>query len=250
MSIRYSSMRLLTSVFKGIVSVFLAVIFIIGIGAVLSLLPERTGFHAFVVLSGSMEPAIPTGSLVLVSRRDAYHMGDVVTRRTPGKGNATITHRIVDVSENHGSTTFHTKGDANESADEEDVRKENIVGRVLFSVPYLGYPVHATRTPVGFLFLIALPGIAIVVDEIFSIVRAIRNRKQDRPVVSRRVPARPILTPLSPESAIREDMARPISAPHSGSTPLRLTGDSLPNRPVSSLSPMRTRQSVRRRKIV
>lgn len=68
-------------------------------------------FCAYVVLSGSMEPEIPTGSVVVVDgRKKEWNPGDVITYR---RGNMVVTHRIVEKSEEG----YYTKGDANAEED-------------------------------------------------------------------------------------------------------------------------------------
>ena len=68
-------------------------------------------FCAYVVLSGSMEPEIPTGSVVVVDgRKKEWNPGDVITYR---RGNMVVTHRIVEKSEEG----YCTKGDANAEED-------------------------------------------------------------------------------------------------------------------------------------
>lgn len=242
-------MRIFSSILKGLAAIFAAAIFIVGVGAALSFLPERTGLRAFVVLSGSMEPAIPTGSLVIVSRRDLYRVGDVVTRRAPGRSSNTITHRIADISEEQGRQIFHTKGDANESADEEAVRKEDIVGRVTLSVPYLGYPVHAARTPIGFLLLIVLPGIAIIVDETFSLARVFRDRKRHTDSSSESIVFQQSFSSVRLPQRSSEGIHHPVLSQRDN-IPTGFSSRSSVNRSPSFPDSAATHQSARRRKIV
>lgn len=97
------------------------------------------GFTPYAVSSGSMEPACHVGSAVYVRKVDADELetGDVITFRLGG--DALATHRIVEVIHDGDELSFRTKGDANDVADAAPVEADRVVGRVCFSIPYLGY---------------------------------------------------------------------------------------------------------------
>src|SRR5919199_501373 len=80
---------------------------------------QRTGVaQLLTVVSGSMQPTLPLGSLVIVVPRDpdAVRVGDVITFSPPGE-NRTVTHRVVDVQGSGTKLRVHTRGDANPVAD-------------------------------------------------------------------------------------------------------------------------------------
>lgn len=90
-------------------------------------------FRFYVVLSGSMEPKLPVGSLVVAdTERTDVKIGEIVTFQKSGR---TVTHRVTGRKE-HG---YQTKGDANQEADYDLLQPEQIVGTVVFCIPYLGY---------------------------------------------------------------------------------------------------------------
>ena len=101
--------------------------------------PRILGMQVFTVLSGSMEPQYPTGGCVYVKPVDADSLavGDVITFRL--SANTVATHRIIDVVQQDGTTLFYTKGDANDSADNNPVTSDRIIGKVLFGLPWLGF---------------------------------------------------------------------------------------------------------------
>lgn len=107
------------------------------------------GLRGFTVLSGSMEPEYPTGSVIYVKDADPSKLktGDVITFRIGG--GTVVTHRIVEVLEENGSIRYRTKGDANEIADGSLVNTQNIIGTPVFSVPYLGYALTYIQSPPG-----------------------------------------------------------------------------------------------------
>ena len=153
----------------------LSVIYIIGIAGVLAIgfLLLLTAFpipgldmDARVVQTGSMEPAIPTGSVIFITPADTYSVGDVATFRRSGFETPT-THRIVGIHEEDGS--FITQGDANEVVDMNPITEDMILGAVNFHIPFLGHAINFTRRPLGFILLIMIPVILISVDEVRKI---------------------------------------------------------------------------------
>ena len=100
-------------------------------------LPRLLGYEAFAIVSGSMEPAIPTGSIVYAKAVDPKELaaGDVAVFYT-GDAGAPVTHRVV---ENRPSDAeLITKGDANEDKDLFPVPYYQVVGRVALHLPALG----------------------------------------------------------------------------------------------------------------
>ncbi len=113
-----------------------------------TVLAARTGLRPLVVRSGSMEPTIPTGSMVLVRRIDAseIHLGDIVAVERPDR--TRVTHRVVEV-ENHGGTAELTmKGDANEDPDAVPVTVRR-ADRLVYQLPQLGRVGAWFATPRG-----------------------------------------------------------------------------------------------------
>ncbi len=104
----------------------------------LLVLPGMTGFHMYNVLSGSMEPAIPVGSLLYVRSGDPEQVEDedIIAFYGSLEDSGIITHRVV--KNNVVSGTFTTKGDANDKEDPTPVSYDNYIGRVTLSVPYVG----------------------------------------------------------------------------------------------------------------
>lgn len=126
----------------------------------------------FVVQSGSMEPSIKTGSIVLAKNELDYRIGDVITFFNTDKRNTT-THRIFNIKESNYKPLFITKGDANQAEDREGIKEENILGKVVFTLPYLGYVVSFTKTQMGFIFLIIVPAVIIIFSEILNLKKEV-----------------------------------------------------------------------------
>ena len=131
---------------------------------------DMFGYELRVVKSGSMEPAIPTGSIVLITPAENYDVGDVVTYDLGTAGSIPVTHRIVKKTEGEQHLYYATKGDANEDIDPSPVPVQRIMGKVRVHLPYLGYAIAFARTPLGFGLLIGIPALIIILDEIANII--------------------------------------------------------------------------------
>lgn len=101
-------------------------------------IPRFAGLKCYIVLSGSMRPALPVGSAVYVSQREPQKIqkGEIITYTTEKVG-AKVTHRVYETDEKN--RCFLTKGDANASVDAKPVSWEHVCGVVTFVVPYMGY---------------------------------------------------------------------------------------------------------------
>lgn len=108
-----------------------------------NVLPMPFGVGSAVVLSGSMEPELSVGDLLLVAPSGEYVVNDVVVFQD---GRTPVVHRIVRFEEGNAVT----KGDANDTEDS-PIPQEEIKGKVIFVIPLAGYVVGALKTPVGVL---------------------------------------------------------------------------------------------------
>ncbi|MEA1929663.1 MAG: signal peptidase I [Patescibacteria group bacterium] len=160
--------------------VFIALVVVIGLLLVSSYFQFTDSYQLKVVKSGSMEPAIKTGSLVLISPARTYGEGDVITFGRDVGSAVPTTHRIIGVRAEGGTMLYKTKGDANEEADLNEVARREIIGRVNLSIPILGYLLDFARQPIGFVLLIVLPAIMVAVDEVYKIVKEIKKMRQKR----------------------------------------------------------------------
>lgn len=178
--------KLSDKIFKIFYWVFTTLVAVVALILIVSLLPIPGNYQIKTVLSGSMEPAIKTGAVVVVKPADNYEKGDVINftgnfRLTSGK-EVTVTHRIVEknVSE-AGVISYVTKGDANDDSDFETVAQRQVIGKVLFNVPYIGYVLETAKKPYGFLALILIPAGLIVLEQIKNIwteFKKMRSKKR------------------------------------------------------------------------
>ena len=110
------------------------------------------GLTPYVVLSGSMEPTYHTGSLIYDKKVDPFTLkeGDVITFMV--SEDTVATHRIIEIlpdEEDSSVLRFRTQGDANDSPDGTPVHYKNIIGKPVFSIPYLGYFANFVQNPPG-----------------------------------------------------------------------------------------------------
>ena len=97
-------------------------------------------------------------------------IGDVVTFKSKDDSTTLVTHRIEQISKENGELSFITKGDANDVIDLEPVKSENIIARVQYDIPYLGYMTEFIKTKQGMLLVVIIPAIALLLIEIFKLI--------------------------------------------------------------------------------
>lgn len=155
-------MRLLKSVWNILTT---AVVAIVVIFAVLLVGARLAGFQVFSVLSGSMEPAYHTGSLIYVQPVDYTELepGDVITFMLDE--DTVATHRIVQVVPDQDEPEvlrYQTKGDANAAVDGTLVHYKNVIGTPVFTIPYLGYAANYIQNPPGTYIAISVGALLLV----------------------------------------------------------------------------------------
>jgi signal peptidase len=147
------------------------------------------GNGSYAVLSGSMEPNISAGDVIITEGvgAGAIERGDVITFRRSGDTRPT-THRVIEVvdsegegSQGAGGLAFRTQGDANENPDQQLVSPDSVNGRVmtvggyLFVIPYLGYVIQFAGTQTGFVALFVVPLVLLVLSEIWEAANSVRT---------------------------------------------------------------------------
>ena len=169
---------------KKATKIFYAVIFLVIALLLFALFPIKGNYQIKIVKSGSMEPDIKVGSIVIIKPSSNYTVGDVVTFGKDTKTDIPTTHRIVSSRAQEGVILFTTKGDANEDNDTNEIKQSDVHGKVLFDVPFFGYIIDLARKPIGFAVLIILPAIIVIYDEgvkIFKEVKKMQLKKKVRP---------------------------------------------------------------------
>jgi signal peptidase I len=147
---------------------------------VLFILPRLTGGSALTVLTGSMTPGIPVGSLAFIRPVDpaTLRVGDVATYQRESGVASYVTHRVVGIDPSTNPEAFTFKGDANRGPDEDPVPGTAIRGQLWFHVPYLGSIRDALHGKAGLslLAMFTLGGYALL--QVASELRASRRRRR------------------------------------------------------------------------
>ena len=96
------------------------------------------GFTPTIIGSGSMQPALNPGDITIIisTPPSTIEVGDIIQYRT---ADAPITHRVTDTYTSGGSRWFITKGDANNAPDPDPVGQDQVMGKVVFTIPQLGW---------------------------------------------------------------------------------------------------------------
>lgn len=137
-----------------------------------SYLPLLSQTKIFAVMSGSMEPALPLGSLVIVMPADNYLTGDIISFSPDNNPRHIITHRIAAKLYPEGiyrPPVYLTAGDANQKFDQGQIKDGQIIGKLLIFFPYLGYLADFLKKPIGFILFVIIPATIIVWEEIKTI---------------------------------------------------------------------------------
>ena len=123
------------------------------------LLPGVFGIRSYYVVSGSMEPQIPTGSMIYVKDCDPADLkeGDIIAFSL---GNSVVTHRVTENDPSLQELT--TKGDANPLEDMRKVPYEDVIGIYTFHLPYMGAVGAFFSTFYGRLLLVLIGGIGVL----------------------------------------------------------------------------------------
>ncbi|GAB2974174.1 signal peptidase I [Frigoribacterium salinisoli] len=121
-------------------------VIVAALAVLLIVLPKATGSTPLTVLTGSMEPGLPPGTLLVVRPTpvDQVQVGDVVTYQIASGRPEVVTHRVTGIrSAADGDLRFVLQGDANDEPDAEAVRPEQVRGVLWYSVPLVGWVAQA-----------------------------------------------------------------------------------------------------------
>lgn len=164
--------------FVGLIKLAIIVLVAMAIFIVITSKTDKIyGLRSFVVLTGSMEPNVPQGSLIFTQKRPLYQKNDVVAFK---QGNITITHRIVKTVSVKQVAQYITKGDANNALDSKRISHADILGKEIIFAPYIGKFILTLRTLPGFIFFVILPALILIGLEIRVIVAEIKKEAVKR----------------------------------------------------------------------
>jgi signal peptidase len=155
---------------------------------VVPFLPMQNNYKVVIVRSGSMEPAIHTGSIVTYRPAQTYRKNDVIAFENPSAGDKILTlHRVIEVQEKDGQPIYITRGDANQVNDVQPTESSRIKGKMLFTVPFVGYFISWLQTTNGKVILIGIPLLLLIYHEVHSYMhrkQVSKGKSKEQPVVS------------------------------------------------------------------
>lgn len=171
------ALKIMSRILSTLIAICLAIAAILAISSHLSGgTPKFFGKTMMMVLSGSMEPKIHTGSVVFVSDiKDPSQLkvGDVITFKSPVIKDRIITHRIKEIR-NSGNLEFVTKGDNNQTNDPLAVPEQNVLGKYAnITIPYLGYIMSFLQSKKGLGLALIIPGVLLIILELFTVWRTL-----------------------------------------------------------------------------
>ena len=126
------------------------------VGSLFLIVPRIMGISEYTVITPSMEPMIPVGSIVLVKpiEFDEIKEGDIVSYYSKNHSDVVVTHRVASIDIDSGKLI--TKGDANNSADVNPVTKQQVIGVVIYSLPKAGLYLQNVVSVQGLFLILAM----------------------------------------------------------------------------------------------
>lgn len=165
-----------------IAEVIISAVLLVGL-----LVPLPGKIELKIVQSGSMSPRLPVGSVVVVMPEVDYKVGDIITFGKDTKKRIPTTHRIAKIERENGSVRYVTKGDANEEADSGKTQYTAVIGKVVGTIPRLGYILDFARSRKGFAFMVVIPALFVMLDEIITIFNTTRDiRKKKNKIIRKK----------------------------------------------------------------
>ena len=158
-------MKILSTILQLLLLTGILIFFLLFLSARLSLF----GFRSFTVVTGSMEPNIHVGSVVITKTLNDYEFGEIITFK---RKNLTVTHRLTGIKNGN----YVTKGDKNKKPDAEFVKKTDVIGQVLIVIPYFGRIATFLKSVPGFILFVILPATIFIILELFNIKKELEKQ--------------------------------------------------------------------------
>jgi len=162
-------------------------VFVILLAALLIVVPKIAGATPLTILTSSMEPGFPPGTLIYVLpvEPDDVHIGDIVTYQIRSGYPDLITHRVVSISSTEGGeSSFILQGD-NNGAPDQPIKPEQIQARLWYAVPYMGF-VNSTVNGENRSWIIPVIAVGLIAYAVFLVISGVvgatgkRRRKRGR----------------------------------------------------------------------
>lgn len=184
-------MKVVKKIFSAFVSLILTAAFLLAGYSIFTVIkanskgevPQVLGYSFMKVATGSMEPTIPTNSLIVVKKVDPSDVkeGDIICfySSDPKIEGLPNTHRVIDVESESGKYVFTTKGDASEIPDKYKVSGDRVVGRFIksFQAEKL---LKVLQSQYFFFFALLIPLCVVIFFEFLHVKKVIAQKKEDK----------------------------------------------------------------------
>lgn len=144
--------------------------------------PKVGGYCPLIILTGSMEPQIYSGDLIIVHQIDPkdVKVGDIIAFFDPdGNGTSVLTHRVTEVLNENGTLSYKTKGDANNAEDRLAVKSDKLIGIYQMRLAGMGHVAMFMQTPAGLIICVVVPLILLVGYDLLRRRRSDRRNQKD-----------------------------------------------------------------------
>lgn len=154
---------------------------------------DEIKFNMYTILTTSMEKTIMAGDVVIdyKNNNNVYEVGDIITfYSNRGNGQITITHRIIDIKIENGKYFYSTKGDNNNTPDTNYVSQDDVIGKVIFVIPKVGFVQEFILSKVGWIVVIVLPCVGIVIYDLLKVLKIAFNKKKQPKLSKKKIKAK------------------------------------------------------------
>ena len=175
--------KIIRIIFKTILAITLASVVILATQTLINKdkIPSIMGVEVLQVVSESMKGTLNINDVIIAKKVEvkSLNVGDIIVFKKDG---AVITHRITDIVKRYDKLEFETKGDANNTPDKGTVKEENIEGKYICTIKYIGNILKFIKTPIGLTLVVTIPIITmlfvIMKERKATELKAIRREKR------------------------------------------------------------------------
>lgn len=185
--------------------------------------PTIGGYCPLIILTGSMEPVISSGDLMIAHQIDPKEVkeGDIIAFFDPdGNGTSVLTHRVTKILTEGDTLSFKTKGDANNAEDRLAVKADKVIGIYQTKIAGMGHVAMFMQTPAGLVICVILPLILLVGWDILRRRRSEKRSQTDTDALLAELNA--LKAQKAAEEAQKSEAAIPAATAESSVTPEKI----------------------------
>lgn len=143
-------------------------------------------FGAYIIMSNSMIPNINVQDAVVTIRvkENNIKVNDIITflSKEIETNGTPITHRVIGIVNTDNGIKYRTKGDNNNTEDFALISPEEVIGKVFFRIPMIGYVRTFLAKPIGWLIIIVIPCLFIIGSDILKLFKVTKKSKEDNSI--------------------------------------------------------------------